>query len=184
MKKFFAMMLLLCAVCAVSVRAEAAKSASKDPTGDLLRSRAAVVWIGGKQIGDLMVGASAKLYFQFIDKALSDAIYAEPTNFPDDILWNASYIDKASRAKCNLVILIYKTMDPWIFDPAKITVNGEPIDKKRVYSSLLAIPTGKLASDVEGAIAFGVPKGQCKAGSTLVFGYEQYKAELVVPGKK
>ena len=181
MKKLLAVVLLLCAVCALSVRAEAAK---KDSIDDLLRSRAAVVWIGGKQIGDLMVGASAKLYFQFIDNKLANAIYNEPTDFPDDILWNASYIDKASRSKCNLVILIYKTMDPWIFDPAKITVNGEPLDKKRVYSSLLAIPTGKVASDVGAAIAFGVPKSACRPGETLVFGYDQYKAELVVPGKK
>ena len=180
MKKFLVLALLL-AVCACAVPAVAAK---KETTDDLLRSRAAVVWIGGKQIGDLMVGATAKLYFQFIDNKLADAIYAEPTSFPDDILWNASYIDKATRAKCNLVILIYKTMDPWIFDPAKITVNGEPIEKKRVYSSLLAIPTGKIASDVDGVIAFGIPRGQCRPDSTLVFGYEQYKAELVVPGKK
>ena len=184
MKKIIAMMLLLCAVCAAPFYAGTAIAAKKDTTGDLLRSRAAVVWIGGKKIGDLMVGATAKLYFQFIDNKLADAIYAEPTNFPDDILWNASYIDKATRTKCNLVILIYKTMDPWIFDPAKITVNGEPIEKKRVYSSLLAIPTGKIASDVDGVIAFGIPRGQCRPGSTLVFGYEQYKAELVVPGKK
>lgn len=180
MKKFLALALLL-AVYACAVPAGAAK---KETTDDLLRSRAAVVWIGGKQIGDLMVGATAKLYFQFIDNKLADAIYAEPTSFPDDILWNASYIDKASRAKCNLVILIYKTMDPWIFDPMKITVNGAPLDKKRVYSSLLAIPTGKIASDVDGVIAFGVSKAACRPGSTLVFGYEQYKAELVVPGKK
>ena len=158
MKKLLAVVLLLCAVCALSVRAEAAK---KDSIDDLLRSRAAVVWIGGKQIGDLMVGASAKLYFQFIDNKLANA-----------------------SSKCNLVILIYKTMDPWIFDPAKITVNGEPLDKKRVYSSLLAIPTGKIASDVGAAIAFGVPKSACRPGETLVFGYDQYKAELVVPGKK
>ena len=184
MKKIRALLLLSYAVCAASFFAYPAKAAKKDTTGDLLRSRAAVVWIGGKKIGDLMVGATAKLYFQFIDNKLADAIYAEPTNFPDDILWNASYIDKATRSKCNLVILIYKTMDPWIFDPAKITVNGEPIEKKRVYSSLLAIPTGKIASDVDGVIAFGIPRGQCRPGSTLVFGYEQYKAELVVPGKK
>ena len=63
-------------------------------------------------------------------------------------------------------------------------VLAQSIDKKRVYSSLLAIPTGKIASDVGAAIAFGVPKSACRPGETLVFGYDQYKAELVVPGKK
>ena len=181
MKKFIAAFLLLCACAVLGSQVEAAK---KDPTDDLLRSRAAVVWIGGKRIGDLMVGADAKLYFQLIDRTLSERIYSDPTSFPDDILWNASYIDKAARAKCNLIILVYKALVPWIFDPAKITVNGEPIDKRRVYSSLLAIPTGKIASDTEDVIAFGVPRALCKPGSKLVFGYGDYKDELIVPGKK
>jgi len=175
MKKLFATFLFV--VCLASA------GLAKMSTDDLLRSRAAVVWIGGKQIGDLMVGADAKLYFQFIDRKLAEAIYSEPSTFPDEILWNASYIDKASRGKCNLVILVYKAVSRWTFDPAKITINGEPLQKQRVYSSLLSIPTGSLAADTQDVIAFGVPRSLSKPGSTIVFGYENYKSEFVVPQK-
>lgn len=178
MKKFVAALFLFCAALLGT-----AAAAEDLPAADLLRSRAAVVWIGGKRFDDMIVGANAKLYFQFFDRKLTERLYSDPTSFPDQIIWHASNIDKASRAKCNLVMLIYKALTPWTFDPAKVTVNGEPLDKKRVYSSLLAIPTGQIPTDTEDVIAFGVPRSLSRPGSTIVFGYDGETAEFVVPGK-
>ncbi len=177
MKKLLAAFLLLVAFL---VSRAPARDVNVD---DLLQSRAAVLWIGGNRIGDLMTGADACLRFQFIDRKLTELIYSEPSSFPDSILWNASYIDRARRGKCNLVILIYRAVSRWNFDPGKITVNGEPIPKNRVYSSLLAIPTGNIPAETQDVIAFGVPRSASKAGGRIVFGYEDHTIEFEIPGK-
>lgn len=156
-----------------------AASANKDE--ELMRARSVLLWIGGTRVGDLMVGADAKLQFQFVDRTLSARIYAEPGNFPDDIVWNASYIDKAARAKCNLVILGYRAMNRWNFDPGKLTVNGKPLPPGRIYTSLLSKETGNLAPDTQDAIAFGVPRSQSRGGSEVVFGYDGYSVKLTIP---
>ncbi len=179
MKKFIAALSLAAALCLPGAPA-LAKKLSAD---ELLQSRAAVLWIGGNRVGDLMVGADARLRFQFIDRALTERIYSEPDSFPDQILWNAPYIDKASRSRCNLVILVYTAVSRWNFDPSKITVNGEPIPKNRVYSSLLAIPTGALAAGTEDVIVFGVPRALSRPGGTLVFAYGDHAIEFSIPGK-
>lgn len=178
MKKFVAALFLFCAALV-----GAAAAAENDSAAELLRSRTAIVWVGGQRFGDMVAGANAKLYFQFFDKKLIERIYSEPSSFPDDIIWHAADIDKASRAKCSLVMILYRALTPWTFDPAKITLNGEPLEKKRVYSSLLAIPTGQIGTGTEDVITFGVPRSLCRPGSTLVFGYDGETAEFVVPGK-
>ena len=79
----------------LAIGAVSALAASKSKDEELMRARSALLWIGGTRVGDLMVGADAKLQFQFVDRTLSARIYAAPNNFPDDIVWNASYIDIA-----------------------------------------------------------------------------------------
>lgn len=150
---------------------------------DLMKTRSVILWIGGRQLGDLMVGADAKLQFQFVDGKLAERIYSDPNSFPDLIVWNASYIDKASRGRCNLVLLIYRAMNRWNFDPGKITVNGAPIDPKRLYTSYLSKPTGSIPGDTQDAIAFGVPRAASKPGMKIVFGYGDAKVEFTVPEK-
>ncbi|MGI6074840.1 MAG: hypothetical protein ACOYD9_00540 [Pyramidobacter sp.] len=149
----------------------------------LMRTRSVLVWVGGNRIGDLMVGADAKLQFQFIDRPLAERIYSDPNSFPDLIVWNASYIDKASRGRCNLVLLIYKAMNRWNFDPGLIRVNGEPIDRKRLYTSLLSKPVGNLPEGTQDAIAFGVPRSISKPGAKILFSYGDYQSEFKVPEK-
>lgn len=175
---------LMKATAAVLLILAAAGSASAAMTAEeLMRTRSVILWIGGRQIGDLMVGADAKLQFQFIDNKLAERIYSDPDSFPDLIVWNASYIDKASRGRCNLVLMIYRAMNRWNFDPHKITVNGAPIDPKRLYTSYLSKPTGSIAGDTQDAIAFGVPRSVSKPGMKIVFGYGDAKKEFTVPEK-
>lgn len=165
----------------LAIGAVSALAASKSKDEELMRARSALLWIGGTRVGDLMVGADAKLQFQFVDRTLSARIYAAPNNFPDDIVWNASYIDKAARAKCNLVILGYRAVNRWNFDPGKLTVNGEPLPAGRIYTSLLSKETGNLAPDTQDAIAFGVLRSQSRGGSEVVFGYDGYSVKLTIP---
>ena len=173
----------LCALFLMLAASAFAARPAKYNAQELIRSRSAIVWIGGRRVADLMVGADAKLQFQFIDKTLSRAIYSEASNFPDALVWNAGYIDKAAKGKCNLVLLIYRAVTRWTFDPSKITVNGQPIPKNRIYTSLLSKQTGSLAMDTQDVIAFGVPRSESKPGSVITFGYGEYTAEFTVPEK-
>lgn len=163
------------------VSSASAKKGSTNYAQDLINTRSVIVWVGGKRIGDLMVGADAKLQFQFIDKELSRAIYSEPDRFPDTIVWNATYIDKASKGKCNLVLLIYRALNRWTFDPSLLTINGAPIAQNRMYTSLLSKETGSLAMDTQDVLAFGVPRSESKSGTVITFGYGDYTAEFTVP---
>lgn len=150
---------------------------------ELMKTRSVLLWVGGSKVGDLMVGADAKLQFQFIDRPLAERIYSDPGSFPDMIVWNASYIDKASRGRCNLVLMIYKAVNRWNFDPEKIRVNGEPIEPRRLYTSLLSKPVGNLPAGTMDAVAFGVPRSLSKPGAKIVFSYGDFKSEFIVPEK-
>lgn len=150
----------------------------------LANERCASLWIDGRRMGELIVGASAKMEFQFVDKKLIHRIYAAAENFPETMSWNASYYDKAAKLKCNLVILHYKAISWWNFDPAKITVNGEPLPKKQILSSMLSVHTGQLSPNTEEVIAFGVPREISKPGKTLTFGYEEASVELKIPSSR
>ena len=75
----------------LAIGAVSALAASKSKDEELMRARSALLWIGGTRVGDLMVGADAKLQFQFVDRTLSARIYAPRNNFPDEIVWNALY---------------------------------------------------------------------------------------------
>ena len=41
---------------------------------ELMKTRSVLLWVGGSKVGDLMVGADAKLQFQFIDRPLAERI--------------------------------------------------------------------------------------------------------------
>ncbi len=174
--------LLLCVL--LAALPSSARAASRPMTPEeLIRSRSVVLFVGGQRVGDLMLGADAKMQFQFIDRKLADGIYGDPNSYPDELVWNAEYIDKAARKKCNLVLLIYRAMNSWTFDPDKITVNGKPLDRKRIYTSLLSKEVGRIAGDTQDAIGFGIPRAESKPGSTIVFGYGDATVEFVVPAK-
>ena len=140
-----------------------------------------MLWIGGRQLGDMIIGAEGHLVFQLVDRTLAGRIYSQPENFPDQIVWNAQYIDKASRMKCDLIILVYRAVNRWTFDPALLKVNGAPLEKKYVLSSLLSAETGNLPKGTEDVLAFGVPRALTKPGKTLKLGYGDLSVLLNIP---
>jgi hypothetical protein len=147
----------------------------------LTEERCAVLWIGGRQLGDMVIGAEGHLVFQLVDRVLAGRIYSQPDNFPEQIVWNAQYIDKASKAKCDLVILVYRAVNRWTFDPALLKVNDEPLEKKYVLSSLLSAETGNLPKGTEDVLAFGVPRTLTRPGKTLKFSYGDLSVTLNIP---
>lgn len=185
MKRFAAIAILLLALCSCAFARgqDMALGPDKDAKKDLelLNSRAALLWIDGRKVGDLIVGAKAKMQFELIDDKLARRIYAAQHNFPEPFVKNVGFYDKAKKQKCALIIMPYSTVTQWDFDPYRITVNGEYIPKNKFYTSLLSKTTGRLYEFDEDTIAFGIPREIAKPGMTLVFGYDGYSVELVVP---
>ncbi len=180
MKKFAGFIL----IALFSATAVSASAAYKPMTPqELVRSRSVVIFDGGTRVGDMVLGANAKLQFQFIDSKLSQEIYSNPDAYLDELVSNIGFAQKASRNKCNLVILIYRSEDAWTFDPDKLTVNGEQLPKKQIYSSLLSKAVGRIESETQDSIAFGVPRADSKPGSVIVFGYGDETVEFTVPKK-
>ncbi len=171
--------------CALFLTVTVSASAAYKPmtAQELMRSRSVVIFVGGTRVGDMVLGSNAKLQFQFIDRKLSEGIYSDHDSYLDELVSNIGFAQKASRNKCNLVILIYRAENAWTFDPDKLTVNGEQIPKKQIYTSLLSKPVGRIEGETQDSIAFGVPRADSKPGSTIIFGYGDETAEFVVPKK-
>ncbi len=180
MKKFTGF--VLC-VLFLSMAASASGAYHKMTPQELVRSRSVVIFDGGTRVGDMVLGANAKLQFQFVDDRLTEEIYHNPEPFLEEIVSNVEFKQKASRNKCNLIILIYRAENAWTFDPDRLTVNGEPLPKKQIYSSLLSKEVGRLESETQDAIAFGVPRAISKPGNVIVFGYGDETVEFTVPKK-
>ena len=178
MKKLFPF--LLAVFMAVSL-CSPSRSAQTDDAA-LMRERSVVLWLGGRKLGDdMVIGAEGQLIFQLIDRTLASRIYSEPDNFPEQIVWNAQYIDKAARQKSDVVILFYRAVNRWTFDPKLLKHNGEPIDRSQYLSSVLSAQTGSLPKGTEDVLAFSVPRSHTKPGKTLTFSYGNESVALTIP---
>lgn len=147
----------------------------------LLSSRIAHLWVGGTVLGDVVAGADAKLEFIVIDKKLASRIYEAASHFPDEVVWNASYIAKASKMKCRAVIVNYECFTRCDFYPGNIRVNGQAVPPSRILSPLKHKMVGRLSSGMRDSVVIAVPQGKCRPGSTLSFEYAGSAVRFTVP---
>lgn len=184
---------LLLGVALLAFFATGSCAARGEKNASLLDERTAILHIGGTRLGDMIVGADAKLQFQILDKKLQQELYeayaskeqdsdrSSTPKYDEELLNCTEYASKASRQKCIPALLQFETSGYWDFDPCGITVNGIPLKKEQIYTSLFTLESGRLAPGIRDSMVFGISRKACVPGSRLTLGYGAYSVTITVP---
>ncbi len=173
--------ILLVAVLSVIALAGTGDAAEK-PLEELISDRSARLYLEGQVLGDMVLGARARLEFIYIDRTLADAA-RDNGAVPEWLVWNTSYFGSQKSGKNDLFLLVFETYKPWTFEPEMISVNGTPLEQGDIVTRPAYVPRGDLPSDFTGRFAFTVPGEIVEPGSEILFSCGQDSVTWVVPGK-
>lgn len=154
-----------------------------EPIEQLLASRTAVVWIEGQRLGDMIVGARARMDFVLVDRTLTDAVYNENSSAPDWLRLHAQYAGSDAVKGKTLFIVRFKALIPWTFDPEEMTVGTSKVTWKDILTRKEFFPTGDLPSGMMGELAFSVPAAAVTTSHEISVGYGTWQASLRIPGR-
>jgi len=136
-----------------------ADKAFGDELEDLIKERTTTMYLEGQKLGDLILGARARLDFLFVDDSLLRAARTSGMT-PDWLKWHLGHFgDPQIRGK-DLFVLRYEAYKPWDFDPFKIVVNGKNLTEEDILTKLIRISTGSLSPNTVDSLAFAVPKAK------------------------
>ncbi len=152
------------------------------PLEDLIAERNARLYLEGQVLGDMVIGARARLDFIYIDRTLAEAA-REGGAVPEWLEWNAGYFGSQKSGKDALFLLVFETFKPWTFTPELISVNGKPLGEGDIVTRPEYVPRGDLPSGYKGRFAFTVPGDIVGPGEEILFSCGQDKVTWVVPGK-
>ena len=150
---------------------------------DLLAERSANVWVDGQVLGDLVLGAKARLTFIYVDPLLASAARNDP-GAPEWLTWHSRHLGEKDLKGRALFLLHFETFTPWELDPGRIHVGNYTVSSEDVLSMREYSLTGELPSGFTGTLPFSVPKSFLKGGTQIVLAYgEEDSAQWKVPGK-
>jgi len=172
--------LLLCVAVMVAASAVAAGAADLQT---LVDERSAVLYPEGQVLGDMVLGARAKMHFIYVDAELAEAARAGAAA-PDWLEWHSRHWGMDATKGKTLFILRYEAFKPWDFVPEHITVNGSLLEPDNVLTKRAFLPEGELPSGTVAAMAFAVPDSMIADNEDIVLGYEEYSVVLTPPGRK
>ncbi len=148
----------------------------------LLEERSANVWIDGQVLGDLVLGAKARLTFIYVDAALSSAARTNEGS-PEWLVWHSRHLGEKNLKGKALFILRFETFTPWELLPGNLFVGTYGVSSEDVLSMKEFTPTGELPSGFKGTLPFVVPRSVIKAGAEISVGYDKEESKWKVPGK-
>jgi hypothetical protein len=157
-------------------------NAAEKPLEELIADRSARLYLEGQVLGDMVLGARARLDFIYIDRTLADAA-RESEAVPQWLEWNTSYFGSRKSGGGELFLLVFETFKPWTFEPGMICVNGKPIGTDDIVTRSAYVPHGDLPSDYTGRFAFTVASEFVGPGKKIVFSCQDDNVTWVVPEK-
>jgi hypothetical protein len=179
MKRLICICLFLLALCVLAGDAQAAQPKTLD---QLLAERSANVWVDGQVLGDLVLGARARLTFIYVDTALASAARSDPGS-PEWLTWHSRHLGEKTLKGKSLFILRFETFTPWELVPGNLFVGTHGVSSDDLLTMKEYTPTGELPSGFTGTLSFRVPRAVVKAGTEIAVGYEKEEAKWKVPGK-
>ena len=179
MKRLACAYLLLLSLFVLAGDAQAAQPKTLD---QLLAERSANVWVDGQVLGDLVLGARARLTFIYVDAALASTARADPGS-PEWLTWHSRHLGEKTLKGKSLFILRFETFTPWELVPGNLFVSTHGVSSEDLLTMKEYTPTGELPSGFTGTLSFSVPRAVVKAGTEIAVGYEKEEAKWKVPGK-
>ncbi|MBC7322074.1 MAG: hypothetical protein H5T90_03035 [Acetomicrobium sp.] len=131
--------------------------ASQDKLESLSGERTGTIFLEGEMLGDLILGARARLDFLYIDDVLVKASISSGKT-PDWLKWHLGHFGSPETEGKELFVLRYEVYKPWDFDPFKITVNGVCLTKEDILTGFNRFVSGALPTGTVDSMAFTVPR--------------------------
>jgi hypothetical protein len=148
----------------------------------MVAERTARMYLEGQVLGDMVLGARARLDFIYIDQPLVEATRGSH-EVPEWLQWNTNYFGTRKSGEDALYLLVFETYKPWTFEPEMISVNGSPLEEGDIVTRPAYVPRGDLPSGYTGRFAFTIPAEFVKPGGEVVFRCREDSVTWAVPGK-
>jgi hypothetical protein len=150
-----------------------------------LAARTVTLWIEGERLGEnLVLNSRAELNVTWLDRSLTRTLEGD-RDVEDWVPTNLSYYfshRKDTRAKLkgrDVLVLNYRAVKYWIFDPTKLVVGGYAIVSDDILTRSEYWENGELPPGTTGTLAVCVPA--LKPGQTVEIRYEDAEAAFEAP---
>ncbi|MDR1731458.1 MAG: hypothetical protein LBR61_05130 [Synergistaceae bacterium] len=149
-----------------------------------LAAHTATLWIEGQSLGDVILYSRAQLDVTWLPRSF--AREADRDSDVDEwVLENLSYYfsrfkDRRAKVKGrDILVLNYRALKTWTFDPTKLIVNGYQVTKEDILTKEEYQDLEELPPEGEGSLAVCVPA--LKNGRDLELQYDDATATLRAP---
>lgn len=144
---------------------------------ELLDARTANVWVEGQVLGDMVLGARARLAFILVDQALARSLSGNP-DVPDWLAWHGQNYGAKGKT---LFIIRLTVLKPWTFDPRELRVGDHKVTLEDIRARIHYLPEGDLPTGLEATVAVLIPTKALPARGPISLGYGEYGTEWTAP---
>ena len=148
----------------------------------LLEERTAVLYVEGQKLGNLIIGARAKLEFIYVDAPLVRAV-KESDRAPSWLEWHVNKYGSDEAKGKSLFILRVETFKPFTLVPEMITINDLKLSDENVLTRKEFAPLGELPSSFSGALVLAIPRELVRPGQEVKFSCGGGEVTWVAPKK-
>lgn len=147
------------------------------PFQERLQARTATFWIEGQALGDMVLGARARLSFVLVDATLARDLSGNP-EAPEWLSWHGQHYGAKGKT---LFIVRLKTLKPMTFDPTLLHVGDHQVTMDDVLTRQHFLPQGDLPSGLEGTLALRIPTTAIPKKGPIPLGYGDWGMEWTAP---
>lgn len=144
---------------------------------ELLEARTATCWVEGQVLGDMVIGARARLSFVLVDATLAKSLSGNP-EAPDWLVWHGQHYGAKGKT---LFVIRFKALKPWNFEPTSLYVGDHQVEKEDIRTRVHFLPQGDLPSGTEATLAVLVPTKALPSGGPIPLGYGEFGIEWTAP---
>ena len=180
--KFFAAFLLFLSLCAFAAEAHNSKEWQVR-----LDARTVTLWVEGQPLGDgIVLNSRGELNATWLERGLIHALDKD-RDVDEWVVTNLSWYGsnrKDTRARIkgrDVLVLNYRAVKYWTFDPTRLTVDGRAIASDDILTKAEYRDLEELSPGMTGSVAVAIPA--LKPGQTVEIRYDDAIATLKVPGK-
>ncbi|MDO4218706.1 MAG: hypothetical protein Q4C78_01805 [Synergistaceae bacterium] len=147
---------------------------SLEEQAKMYNDRLSVLYVGAKQVGDMLLGYKGILEFVMSDYELSENL-SSFTNLPN-WFYDASFSFSNADMDKHVCFACHVTFSQvWNFDPLKIKIGDYQLQVGDIISPSVSNPFGEFPSGTDGYFVFRVPRKVIKGKTTIEIAYENSK---------
>lgn len=177
--KIFAVAVLILTFCTAAAEAHNSKAWQ-----DRIDARTATIWVEAQSLGDgIVLNARGQLDITWIERDLIQVLEKD-RDVDEWVVTNLSWYSssrKDTQAKVkgrDVLVLSYRAVKYWNFDPALLVVNGRAITSDDILTKPEYWDMGELSPGSTGIVAVAVPRLKPKQKVEIQYGDDRTTLEI------